>query len=100
MTSRFKLAAILLVLGALAACGPSTGVGGAAGDASAATVAANQAMAQLLRLDDPQGFEDARRGFIARPSGKITAADGSTLIDFDAYKFIDGKAPATVNPSL
>ena len=65
MTSRFKLAAVLLVLGALAACGPSTGVGGAAGDASAATVAANQAMAQQLRLDDPQGFEDARRGFIA-----------------------------------
>ena len=56
MTSRFKLAAVLLVLGALAACGPSTGVGGAAGDASAATVAANQAMAQQLRLDDPQGF--------------------------------------------
>ena len=100
MTSRFKLAAVLLVLGALAACGPSTGVGGAAGDASAATVAANQAMAQQLRLDDPQGFEDARRGFIARPSGKITAADGSTLIDFDAYKFIDGAAPPTVNPSL
>jgi hypothetical protein len=29
------------------------------------------------------------------------AADGTTvLIDFDAYKFIDGKAPPTVNPSL
>ena len=29
------------------------------------------------------------------------AADGTTvLIDFDAYKFIDGKAPAHVNPSL
>ena len=54
MTSRFKLAAVLLVLGALAACGPSTGVGGAAGDASAATVAANQAMAQQLRLDEMQ----------------------------------------------
>ena len=100
MTSRFKLAAVLLVLGALAACGPSTGVGGAAGDASAATVAANQAMAQQLRLDDPQGFEDARRGFIARPSGKILGADGATLIDFDAYKFVEGPAPATVNPSL
>ena len=100
MTSRFKLAAVLLVLGALAACGPSTGVGSAAGDASAATVAANQAMAQQLRLDDPQGFEDARRGFIARPSGKILGADGATLIDFDAYKFVEGPAPATVNPSL
>ena len=29
------------------------------------------------------------------------SADGTTvLIDFDAYKFVDGKAPPTVNPSL
>ena len=102
MTSFLKLTAAVLVLGTLAACGKpaSTGVGGAASEASAATVAANQAMAQQLRLDDPQGFEDARRGLIARPSGKILGADGETLIDFDAYKFIEGPAPATVNPSL
>jgi alkyl sulfatase BDS1-like metallo-beta-lactamase superfamily hydrolase len=35
------------------------------------------------------------------PEGKIMAADGTTvLIDFDAYKFVDGKPPATVKPSL
>ena len=85
----------------LAACGRNPGVGGAAGDAAAATVAANEEMARTLKLDDAQDFEDARRGFIARPEGKILSADGSTvLIDFDAYKFVDGKAPPTVNPSL
>jgi alkyl sulfatase BDS1-like metallo-beta-lactamase superfamily hydrolase len=85
----------------LAACGKNPGVGGAAGDATAATVAANEEMAKTLELEDAQDFEDARRGFIARPEGKIMSADGSTvLIDFDAYKFVDGKAPPTVNPSL
>jgi alkyl sulfatase BDS1-like metallo-beta-lactamase superfamily hydrolase len=57
-------------------------------------------MAKELKLDDPQDFEDAKRGLIARPTGKILAADGTVLVDFDAFKFIDGKAPTTVNPSL
>ncbi len=93
------LLATLLVL--LAGCGQNTGVGGTAGDAMPATLQANEQMAAELELDDPQDFEDARRGLIARPEGKILSADGSTvLIDFDAYKFVDGKAPPTVNPSL
>ncbi|MCI1709247.1 MAG: MBL fold metallo-hydrolase [Chiayiivirga sp.] len=57
-------------------------------------------MAKDLKLDDPQDFEDAKRGFIARPSGKIMADDGSVLHDFDAYQFVTGQAPDTVNPSL
>ena len=92
---------LLAATALLASCGKNPGVGGAAGDAMPATVQANEQVARELRLDEPQGFEDARRGFIARPEGKILAADGSTvLIDFDAFKFVDGKAPATVNPSL
>ncbi len=97
------MAALATVLTAalLSACGnKNAGVGGAAGDATPSTLAANAKMAEGLKLDDPQDFEDAKRGFIARPSGKILAADGSVLHDFDAYKFLDGKAPATVNPSL
>lgn len=90
------LAALFL----LASCGKNTGVGGTAGDATSATLKANAQFAQELKLDDPQDFEDAKRGFIARPSGKIFGADGGVLIDFDAFKFIDGKAPDTVNPSL
>ena len=51
-------------------------------------------------MSQPQDFEDAKRGFIARPEGKILGADGSVLVDFDAFKFVEGKAPDTVNPSL
>jgi alkyl sulfatase BDS1-like metallo-beta-lactamase superfamily hydrolase len=91
---------VLGALAGLAGCGKDAGVGGAAGDAAPATVKANEQFAQDLKLDDPQDLEDARRGLVARPEGKILAADGTVLIDFDAYKFIDGKAPATVNPSL
>lgn len=91
-------AALLLQL---SGCGKNPGVGGSAGDVTAATLTANAQFAQELKLDDPQDLEDAKRGFIARPEGKILAADGtSVLIDFDAYKFVDGKAPPTVNPSL
>ncbi|MBP6816375.1 MAG: MBL fold metallo-hydrolase, partial [Burkholderiaceae bacterium] len=44
--------------------------------------------------------EDARRGLIAVPSGKVLAADGSTVWDHDRYAFLREAAPATVNPSL
>jgi len=93
-----SILAALLVL--LAGCGKNAGVGGTAGDAAQATQQANEQVTQELRLDDPQDFEDARRGLIARPEGKVLGADGGVLIDFDAFKFVDGKPPATVNPSL
>ena len=90
----------LLFATLLAGCGKNPGVDGAAGDATPATLAANDQFVKELKLDDPQDFEDAKRGFIARPTGQILAADGSVLTDFDAYKFVNGKAPPTVNPSL
>jgi len=92
---------LFATLALLAGCSKNVGVGGAAGDAMPATLKANEQMAAELKLDEPQDFEDAKRGLIARPEGKIMSADGSTvLIDFDAFKFVDGKAPPTVNPSL
>ncbi|MFO1298417.1 MAG: MBL fold metallo-hydrolase, partial [Rubrivivax sp.] len=72
----------------------------AAGDATSATASANAAFAQTLPLDAPQDFEDAKRGLVARPEGQVLGADGSVLVDFDAFKFVDGAAPPTVNPSL
>ncbi|MGB8326182.1 MAG: alkyl sulfatase dimerization domain-containing protein [Steroidobacteraceae bacterium] len=84
----------------LVSCGRNPGVGGAAGAAMPATVKANELFATALSLDDAQDFEDARRGFIARPEGKILGADDSVLVDFDAFNFVQGKAPPTVNPSL
>lgn len=105
--SSFRTAPAIVALVAAAAmatlsgCGRSDASGTAvAGTASAATLAANAKMAADLPLDDPQDFEDARRGFIARPEGQIRAGDGTVLIDFDAFKFVAGAAPATVNPSL
>lgn len=96
-----KLFTLLLLAGLLAACGKnSTGIGGTVSDATSATIKANEQMASTLKLDDPQDFQDAQRGFIAKPTGKILAADGSTLTDFEGFDFIQGQAPATVNPSL
>ncbi len=95
-----KPALLALVLGAVGACGPTAPVGGSAGDAQPATVVWNEAFTKELDLDPAAGLVDAKRGFIARPGGKIVADDGTLLHDFDAYAFVAGKAPATVNPSL
>ena len=88
---------LLLVSGA---CSRSTGVGGNASDASKSTIQANAKMAAELKLDDSQDFADARRGFIAKPTGKILDAEGNALIDFAQFDFVKGKSPDTVNPSL
>jgi alkyl sulfatase BDS1-like metallo-beta-lactamase superfamily hydrolase len=90
------MAAAILV----SACGRETAVGGRASEAAPATRKANAAIAASLDLASPQDFEDAARGFIARPSGRILGADGSVVMDFEALGFVDGDAPPTVNPSL
>ena len=95
---RYMLLAACTVLAA--GCSKNTGVGGAAGEATPATIQANTQLAKDLKLGDQQDFEDAKRGFIARPNGKVLSADGTVLHDYDAYQFIEGQAPDTVNPSL
>ena len=84
----------------LCACGKDAAIGGANGDATAQTVRVNAEFSQALPLSEQRDFEDAKRGLIARPTGQIRADDGRVLIDFDAFKFIAGEAPPTVNPSL
>lgn len=84
----------------LVACGKNQGIGGASSDASASTQKENAAFVQTVAQASGQDFEDAKRGLIARPTGKILAADGSVLRDFAAYDFLQGTAPDTVNPSL
>ena len=93
-------AALAVGLGGCSRSGGSAGVGGTASDASPTVVQANAAMAKSLNLADGLDMEEAKRGFIARPTGQIKAADGTVLKDFDAYAFLDGAAPPTVNPSL
>lgn len=92
--------ALCVIAALMNGCGGNEGVGGAASVAEPAVLAANADMARELVLDDPRDMADARRGFIARPSGQIRGADGRVLLDFDAFRFVQGKAPDTVNPSL
>ena len=99
-----KFAPTLTVLAAVLAlttgCSKTSRVGGTSGDATPETLKVNAEFAKNLNLADQQDFENAQRDFIAKPTGKITMADGTVLKDFDAYNFLDGKAADTVNPSL
>jgi alkyl sulfatase BDS1-like metallo-beta-lactamase superfamily hydrolase len=64
--------------------------------------AANAAVRAALPFADAQDFEDARRGFLGRLDPCIIrAADGRVVWDNESYRvFLQGEAPATVNPSL
>jgi alkyl sulfatase BDS1-like metallo-beta-lactamase superfamily hydrolase len=73
-------------------------------EASAATRAANAAMAAGLDWDDTRDFEDAARGLIAPlpHGGQARDADGNLVWDLSRFDFLHGHghAPDTVNPSL
>ncbi len=69
--------------------------------ASEQTKSANAAVLGQLPFANREDFELASRGLIAKlPSTVIRAADGRVVWDMDQYGFLDGDAPATVNPSL
>ncbi len=69
--------------------------------ATEATRLANAEVAAALPLDDRRDFENAARGLLAQiPGGVIRADDGRVVWDAGGYDFLDGAAPATVNPSL
>ena len=66
-----------------------------------AIAAAHTAMLHALPFGDTQDFDDADHGFIAAlEPGVVRAADGHVVWDNDSYSFLDGPAPASVNPSL
>ncbi|WP_435839180.1 alkyl/aryl-sulfatase [Streptodolium elevatio] len=67
-----------------------------------AAVAQQQAdLRNRLPFSDTRDFEDAKRGLVARREpNAVTAEDGTVLWDNDTYAFLEGDAPATVNPSL
>ncbi|WP_225781972.1 MBL fold metallo-hydrolase [Xenophilus sp. Marseille-Q4582] len=70
------------------------------GAASPATLRHQAQVARAYDLAPGADGQDARRGFIAAPTGQIRAADGRVVWDFDAFAFETGAAPPTVNPSL
>lgn len=93
----------LLLLTALlgcAGCAPPPQPAGAIGEPSASVRAIHAAAAAEADLSDPASFADARRGFIAAPTGNIAGADGQPVRDFAAFDFLAGPAPASVHPSL
>lgn len=69
--------------------------------ASNATVAAQKAVAASLSAEDGRDAEFAQRGFIAtRSDPLIRNAAGKPVWNTAAYQWMNGPAPATVNPSL
>ncbi len=69
--------------------------------ASRFTAAANAAVASALPIADAADFEEARRGLVAtEPDLVIRAADARTVWRPRDYAFVEGEAPASVNPSL
>ena len=69
--------------------------------ATPTTVEFNNNFGTSLPLEDQHDFENAKRGLIAADSEiHITREDGRVIWSTRDYDFIDGDAPATVNPSL
>jgi alkyl sulfatase BDS1-like metallo-beta-lactamase superfamily hydrolase len=110
MSQRHSVLALCMLVVALA-CGPGESVRPSswAPDADAeghsaptpATIAANEAVRARLALDDPQDFEDARRGLVASDPDLVVERDGGGRVwDTGDYAFVQGDAPPSVNPSL
>lgn len=66
-----------------------------------AVVASNRKVLTDLPFADQRDFENADRGLIARSElDDIRDDNGNVLWDFHRFDFVDGEAPASVNPSL
>lgn len=92
------LGAMLALSLGLAGCNRQADTPKASGGGMSA--AEHQALKAAHNWDDPQAFDDAAKGLIAKPSGKVLTADGQVAWDFDAFAFLQGDAPATAHPGL
>ena len=107
MTYRLAVSAVALAFASMSAFAHTEGgevdvpAPPPAGEASEATAAANRAVAERLPLDDQGDFNDASRGFLAAIEGDaILDENGDTVWSIPQFDFLQGVAPATVNPSL
>jgi alkyl sulfatase BDS1-like metallo-beta-lactamase superfamily hydrolase len=65
------------------------------------TTQLNESVYSSLNFADSTDFQDAHKGFIATlDSGIIRNDAGAIIVNENDYAFIQGKAPATVNPAL
>jgi alkyl sulfatase BDS1-like metallo-beta-lactamase superfamily hydrolase len=109
--TRRTLARAALAAALASACGEAPAPpprAGAAGEPDArgfsapstATAEANAELAAGLALGDPADFDEARRGLVASdPDFRVETATGKVWGQ-QLFAFVDGEAPASVNPSL
>ena len=101
MKSNLALAALAMGASALlAACSESPAPSDPNSAASEFTQAFHAEVAKNTDLVDSANNADARKGLIAKPTGKVLNDAGEVIWDYDEFNFIEGKAPSTVNPSL
>ena len=67
-------------------------------DSMPTTLKANEKLAQELNLDDQQDFEDAKRGLIARPEGKILATTAASADRLRRLQVRRGQGAANRQP--
>lgn len=69
--------------------------------ASSFTKAKQSSVLELLPFENTEDFDQSKRGFIATiPGLQVKSEKGELIWDTQAYEFMNGDAPATVNPSL
>ncbi|MFE9813154.1 alkyl/aryl-sulfatase [Streptomyces sp. NPDC005548] len=61
---------------------------------------ANRAVLGRYAFEDRQDFEDAKRGFLGTAADPLIKSSDRTIWDFEAYGFLAGDCPESVNPSL
>jgi alkyl sulfatase BDS1-like metallo-beta-lactamase superfamily hydrolase len=94
-----KIGLLGLVLASSTAAAASDGLANQA--ASDATVQAQKAVLAALPAEDGRDADFASRGFIATLADPIIRnAKGNVVWDLNAYNFVEGGSPDTVNPSL
>ncbi|MFJ3175280.1 alkyl/aryl-sulfatase [Streptomyces roseus] len=61
---------------------------------------ANRAVLGRFAFDDVQDFDDAKRGFLGTAAEPLIKSGDRVIWDFEAYGFLAGECPDSVNPSL
>jgi alkyl sulfatase BDS1-like metallo-beta-lactamase superfamily hydrolase len=100
-TASLRAAAALALVAAASTGAAQTAPAPAPAPASEATRSQQRTTAQTLPPEGTRDLADSQRGFLAtRKDPVILAPNGKPVWNLDAYAFVTGPAPETVNPSL